>query len=123
MNALRCRFDPPLEATFGPSPVQMVELSDDAAWIEHEISASPGKRCHLTFRAGGERFRVPSYVVRSSVDRERSIALGRLYYSSEIRFSGFSLETSLALRQLVEVLSYGLQPAYTEALQFEIVGL
>lgn len=86
------------------------------------VALAPGKRSQLTFRAGGDLFRVPVDVVSCRVERDESMAQGRLVHLSEVRLAGMPYETCASLSQLVQVLGHDEQPAQTEALQFEIIG-
>ena len=117
-----CRFDPPLEAALGNVPAQLFELSRDRASLQIGVALAPGKRSHLSFRAGGDLFRITVDVLSCRVERDASLARGRLVHSSEIRLAEMPHETCASLSQLVQVLGTDQEPAQTEALQFEIVG-
>ncbi|HVR44700.1 MAG TPA: hypothetical protein VMS56_14800 [Thermoanaerobaculia bacterium] len=123
---LRCRFDTPIEATLGGSQVHLVELGYDRACLEHEIALAPGKRSWLSFRAGGDVYRLAAEVIRCRVNRDQSLLDGRLHYRTELYFGEVPSDTAERLGRLLDVLSIQVLdevPArHTEALQFQIIG-
>lgn len=117
-----CRFDPPLGASLGNTPARLFELSRERAVLELALPVSPGKRSQLSFQAGGELFRINVDILSCRVDRDESIAHGRLVHTSEIRLAEMPHETAASLSQLVQVLGTDELPSLTEAMQFQIVG-
>lgn len=114
-----------IEATFGGYPCNLRELGPAAATVEQALLLPPGHRAHLSFRAAGEWFHLAADVDRSTLDRQLSMDAGHPLYRMDLQFRNVPSEVSAHLRQLLHLLDLDVsaEPAHTEALQFEIVGL
>ncbi|MFN2442736.1 MAG: hypothetical protein ABR517_08635 [Thermoanaerobaculia bacterium] len=116
-------LETPLEATFSSANAHVVELGAAFALVESALAAAPRKRSWLTFRAGGEIFRLPAEVSACHVDRSRSISSGRLHYLIELEIGALAPSVLKDLQALVAILQISAPASQmTEALQFEIVG-
>lgn len=116
-------LETPLEATFSSANAQVLELGTGFALVESALPVAPRKRSWLTFRAGGEIFRLPAEVTACHVDRSRSISSGRLHYRIELEIGALAPSVLKDLQELVAILRISAPASQmTEALQFEIVG-
>jgi hypothetical protein len=116
-------LETPLEATFGASSAQVLELGTATVVVETVVPAVPKKRSWLVFRAGGEIFRLPAEVSACHLDRSRSISSGRLHHLLELQLGALSPAVLKDLEELVAILQISApSEQMTEALQFEIVG-